>query len=304
MKVSEIIKKNMLECETFNEKQIERIISDFEKKYISDLSTIFRSHYIRLLNNNKILLIEEFFQLETKDATKKLQTTEQILNAYLKKFSITLNKQIIENIEKQDKRKIAQEYHKKIKEIIEKINDNPNLRKKLNEDIFQRKIYNESNNENQKYGKKSFKNVNLNLNNDELNILGKYLTADIKFEQIENLNKNPYTLLENIYNSINNYILKIKYKEILKENYEKIEDLDLTISEIRALKRYSIFEVADLIEYNEEDFDKLHLSNKRINEIIKKELIKRNIIFFSNMDLIKENIQQENANIKRLNKKL
>lgn len=136
--------------------------------------------------------------------------------------------------------------------------------------------------------KRNWKHSKLNLNKREIIILKECL-KNTKTENISNLRK--------IKKSIKEYINKMKYKEILKNNYDKLEDLITDGYILNRLKGENINYIGELIELTDEELDSINRMGQRKIEKIKSILKEKNIIRPNNQKTLKEHLKQENAGI-------
>lgn len=93
------------------------------------------------------------------------------------------------------------------------------------------------------------------------------------------------------------YIDKIKYKEILKENYDSIDEIIKSGNIKNRLKSLGIFTVGDLIEYKKNELQEIEGLGIKSVQTICDILDERKIIFLDNPILIKKRLSEKNCGI-------
>ena len=146
---------------------------------------------------------------------------------------------------------------------------------------------------------KKFINSRLNLNNEELALLRRYLLNEISLEELEtSKNKTKYyEQITNIYNELKYYLKRLEYKEILSQNYNDLEKIGLTDAEKNTLRRNHITKIGDIIEFSEKEILKIPNVGKMICAKILVFIEEKNIVLLTDKDRLINVLNYENANI-------
>lgn len=286
-----------LKNNNISDEHIKEILKDYEKMPIIP-GEIFSHYYYKKTHILKITYMKNLFDLTMRDASLTLMSTKNILIRYIKKILLDIYKLEIKLKEKEKQVIIAKDCHEKLKILLNEIKDSPLMLEMLKDEIIYIQTINESNEENNNR-RRQWKYSRLNLNIFELNLLRIYLLNNLKPEEI---NEHPdkyeiYKAIINIYENIKYYIKKIQYKQILNENYFKIESLNFNIRELNMLRKNCLFTIGDIIEYSKEEIDNLPFMGINTKKKIHTKLHEKNIILLSNKDEIEEKLQMENAGI-------
>ena len=295
--IKEIIIDDIKKENIWSEEEINKRIEQLGNQPI-EKSKLLNKHFNKNLKAKNIKRTEEFFNLTPQEAKEIFKISLLVTKNYIK----SLSNKIITALLKINKNKIiktsALEIHPKLIELINKIKKSPRISECLKEDMIQKeKVNNEDPIEH--LTSRKFINTRLDLNSEELAFLRRYLLNEISLKELET-SKNKikyYNYIPKIYNELTYYIRKLKYKEILKQNYNNLEELGLTKADISTLKRNHITKIADIIDYSEKEILKLPMIGKRISIKIFNALEEKNIILLSDKERLKNILEYENANI-------
>ena len=259
-------------------------IKKIEKKEIKN-NILFTEHLSKALIENEITYVKDFLNLTIEEATNILKIETKLTENYIKSIIVKLAQIIIKYKEKHQYIVKSKEIHPKLKNLIENLKEDKEILRMLKEDILYREEINTLD-EKESKNIKPWRNSRLELNNNELNLLRKYIEEKITEENIiRNLNNQKGII--NIYEKLVEYINKIEYKKIITKKYDKIESLELTKNDINALKRNQLFTVADIVEYSEKEFSQLRLIGIVAFKNITSNLKEKNISFSQEKKLTK-----------------
>lgn len=251
-------------------------IKKIEKKEIKN-NILFTEHLSKALIENEIIYVKDFLNLTIEEATNILKIETKLTENYIKSIIVKLAQIIIKYRDKHQYIVKSKEIHPKLKNLIENLKEDKEILRMLKEDIFYREQINLLDKNDLKNTKK-WKNSRLELNNNELNLLRKYIEEKITEEDIMN-NLNNQKGIINIYEKLVEYINKIEYKKTITQEYDKIESLELSKNDINALKRNQLFTVGDIIEYTKDEFKQLRLIGTVAFKSITLNLEEKNILF-------------------------
>lgn len=251
-------------------------IKKIEKKEIKN-NILFTEHLSKALIENEITYVKDFLNLTIEEATNILKIENKLTENYIKSIIVKLAQIIIKYRDKHQYIVKSKEIHPKLKNLIENLKEDKEILRMLKEDIFYREQINLLDKNDLKNTKK-WKNSRLELNNNELNLLRKYIEEKITEEDIMN-NLNNQKGIINIYEKLVEYINKIEYKKTIAQEYDKIESLELSKNDINALKRNQLFTVGDIIEYTKDEFKQLRLIGTVAFKNITLNLEEKNILF-------------------------
>ena len=296
--VKEIIEENLRQYK-YNEKEINNILKKLETSTLEE-SNLLSTILSRRLKNKDIIYLIDFFKLEIKKAEKTMNLTPQITEKFLITISKKIGLLINQKNQETETEQIGKIVHQELQNLIENITNNKVLNEILKEEI----MYTQSLELKKDQNIKTWKYSRHFLTKKEISLLRKYLQKNINLSEIEDsVNKaNIYASIIDIYNNLSMYINRLNYKYILNNNYYELESIDLEQSTIKVLKRNNIFLVSELIEYTNEELQKIKaLGPAKYNNIIEK-LKEKNIIMLEEKEKLIENLQKENANIKQKSK--
>lgn len=259
-------------------------IKKIEKKEIKN-NILFTEHLSKALIENEIIYVKDFLNLTIEEATNILKIETKLTENYIKSIIVKLAQIIIKYRDKHQYIVKSKEIHPKLKNLIENLKEDKEILRMLKEDIFYREQINLLDKNDLKNTKK-WKNSRLELNNNELNLLRKYIEEKITEEDIMN-NLNNQKGIINIYEKLVEYINKIEYKKTIAQEYDKIESLELSKNDINALKRNHLFTVGDIIEYTKDEFKQLRLIGTVAFKSITLNLKEKNISFSQEKKLTK-----------------
>lgn len=301
--IREIIIDNIKKENICSEEELNKRIKQLEQQPIEE-SKLLNKHFNKSLKEKNIKTTEDFFNLTPSEANKIFKKSILLTRNYIKSLSTKITKALLKHNKNTLIKAKAQNQHPKLIELINKIKQSPKLSECLKEDMIQRERINNVDPLEQLTTRK-FINTRLDLNSDELALLRRYLLEEIELKDLEK-SKNKikyYNQLTTIYEELIHYIKKLKYKEILKLNYNDLKELGLTKSDINALKRNHITKIEDIIEYSEKEMLKLPMIGNIITIKIIKGLQEKNIILLNDKEKLKDILKYENANILTIKEK-
>ena len=295
--IKEIIIEEVLKENIYPEEYIIKKIDQLGKQPLKKSKILNKNLNIKLIEKN-IQLTEEFFNLTIEEANSIFRISITLTKNYVKSLSYKLIN-IFKNLkEKQISRKKGTITHPKLEKLIETIKKSPILSQCLKEDMIYREKINTLD-EIEMITTQKFINTKLDLTDEELAFLRRYLLNEITLEDIDT-SKNKYKYynqITKIYEELTYYIKKLKYKEILKQNYKNLEELGLSESEINILKRNYITSIEDLIDFSEKELLKVPKLGKQMLIKILTLLEEKKIILLADKAALKDALKQENANI-------
>ena len=299
--IKDIIREVINEEKIINEEHINRILDNIEQEKIKNSELISR-YYKRKMNGKKLIYIKDFFKLNIEEAKELLGSGDTTTYFLIKSLTTKISLKILKIKTISDNKNKAKSIHKKIEELLDKLDTS--LVDKLKKEIAYKEMYNNLDPlEQEKI--KSFKYTKLRLNEKELKILKNYLQKSATINYINNIEDNDvYIGIINIYNEIKSIIIREEYKKIVHKNYKYIEELEISNKTRNALKRNNIFYVKDLIEYTEEELMEAQSLGISIVENILDKLKEKNILLLDKQEEILNNLNYENANIKKTKQKI
>ena len=281
---------NALEEMGYEEKRIIKLLNEYENKTLRETG-IFNEYICENLYKKNIIYIKNLINLTTKEAVEISNLCTNTIRYYTKKI-VNQIKKLDSKIQIQEKVNLnIKRINEALIKLITKIKSDRKQLLTLKEEIIQHRF--------KKSEEKHWKYSRLNLTEKEISILIDYLGESINIENIYNDPKNYEigTLLINIYNNLIYYFKKVKYKEILNDNYYEMDSIDLNIWDIRQFNRLNINCISDLIEYSEKEIEQMLKGNQKKTKRVLKSLKERNIITLEKKNELTINLSLENAGI-------
>lgn len=290
--IREIIINNLKKETKYSDTSIEKVIEQIERMKIKE-SKLFAKFLNKAFDEAGITYVKDLFELTPELAADYLKLNKTMIKNYTKDITKKIIDAMKIKYEKISNKKQATKREQITNTILKEIKDEEKILNLLKKEIIYREQYNNLSLIDKRI-KRPFYCTNLNLNNEEINVLRNLLLGKITYDTADaSFNK----AIIKISKELEFFLKKLEYKSRINKEYLSLNEINLSLYNIRVLNILSIDYVSDLIELNN-SIEFRHIL-KKFKEPIIKALSEKNIIIPNKIEELNEILKLENAGIKK-----